>query len=57
MEQRLTELEIAFSHQQHLVDELNSVVLAQQRQLEQVERELQRLRQMLQKQDEGETGG
>ena len=52
MDQRVTELEIAVSHQQHLLDELNDVVLSQQKQLDELTRELQRLWQRIEQSDE-----
>jgi len=43
-EKRLVELESRHMHQEHLVDELNQVVIEQRERLERLERELNRLR-------------
>lgn len=45
--ERLTELEIRFSHQSLLVDELNEVVTECNMRIEQLTRENQRMREMI----------
>jgi SlyX protein len=45
MEDRIVELELRFTEQQHLLQELSEVVYGQQRELERLARELERLRQ------------
>ncbi|TYO98982.1 SlyX protein [Geothermobacter ehrlichii] len=49
LEERLTELEIRFTHQQRLIDELNEVILDDNRRLAELQREVRILRQMLQR--------
>ncbi|MDQ6976084.1 MAG: SlyX family protein [Mariprofundaceae bacterium] len=44
---RLDELESRFSHQDHLIEELNGVIIAQQQQLDQQANELTQLRWLL----------
>ena len=44
LETRLIELESRHMHQEHLLGELNQVVIGQRKQIERLERELQRLR-------------
>lgn len=39
-DERLTELEIRFSHQDHFLQELNQVVVEQQQKIERLEKEL-----------------
>lgn len=47
LQDRMTELEIRFSHQTQLVDELNEVVTDCNMRIAQLERENQQLREML----------
>ncbi|MDQ6979415.1 MAG: SlyX family protein [Mariprofundaceae bacterium] len=44
---RLTELENRFSYQEHTIQQLNEVVIAQQKQLEQQQRALDGMQQLL----------
>jgi len=46
-EQRLDELETKFSYQDHLISQLNEVIIAHQQQLDQQAEELTRLRLLL----------
>ncbi len=39
-EQRLTDLEIRFSHQDHFLEQLNKIVVAQQTTIERLEKEI-----------------
>ena len=39
-EQRLTDLEIRFSHQDHFLEQLNTIVVAQQTTIERLEKEI-----------------
>jgi len=43
LEARVTELEIRYTHQTELVEELNQVVIAERRRSDQLERELRRI--------------
>lgn len=47
LQERVTELEIRFSHQSHLIEELNEVVVESFRRIEALERENARFREML----------
>lgn len=47
MEDRLTELEIRFTHQERTVEELNETVCRQELALERLEREVQLLREQM----------
>jgi len=47
MQNRLVELETKISYQEHTIAELNDVVTRQQRQIDQLERAMQQLRQHL----------
>jgi SlyX protein len=47
LQDRITELEIRFSHQAQLVDELNEVVTDCNRRIDQLGRDNQRLREMI----------
>jgi len=47
MNNRLTELETKISYQDHTIGELNDVVVRQQRQIDRLEKALERLRQHL----------
>ncbi|GAB4558853.1 MAG: SlyX family protein [Geothermobacteraceae bacterium] len=49
LEQRLTDLEIRFTHQQRLVEELSDVIAADGRQIDELRKEIRLLRQMLQR--------
>lgn len=44
MDERLIELELRYTHLQHLVDQLNDVIVSQQRELDLLARELRELR-------------
>jgi SlyX protein len=44
MEERLIELEIRYTHQQRMLDELNDVIIAQGRQIDRLQDELKVLR-------------
>jgi SlyX protein len=46
-EQRLTDLEIKFSYQEDLLDQLNQVVVRQQREIDLLLREVRQLRQQV----------
>lgn len=48
LQQRITDLEIGFSHQSQLVDELNEVVTDCNLRIDRLQKENQRLREMLQ---------
>lgn len=50
IEKRLTELEIRFTYQDHLIEELNEVIIRQQK-------EITQLRSLWQKLEEGKFGG
>lgn len=47
LEQRLMELEVRFSHQAHLLDELNEVVTDCNFQIERLNKETRRLREVI----------
>ncbi|MBI5451018.1 MAG: SlyX family protein [Gammaproteobacteria bacterium] len=47
MSDRLTDLEIHYSHLQALLDELNTVVIRQQQQIDQLQQSLAQLRRQL----------
>jgi len=47
METRLTELESRFSYQEYTIQQLNEVVISQQKQLDQQQRALERMHQLL----------
>ncbi|RMF42941.1 MAG: SlyX family protein [Deltaproteobacteria bacterium] len=49
LEQRLTDLEIRFTHQQRLIEELSDVIAADGRQIDELRKEIGLLRQMLQR--------
>ncbi|GAB4185274.1 MAG: SlyX family protein [Deltaproteobacteria bacterium] len=49
LEQRLIDLEIRFTHQQRLVEELSDVIAADGRQIDELRKEIRLLRQMLQR--------
>ncbi len=44
MEERIVELETRFMHQQSTIQELNEVVIAQQKSIDELKRELDRLK-------------
>lgn len=46
-EQRITELEVQVAHTQHLVDQLNSVVTAQAKQIDRMTRTIGQLQQRI----------
>lgn len=48
MDERITELELRFMHQQHTIDELNDTVYNQEQRILRLERESVRLRELLQ---------
>jgi SlyX protein len=48
LEQRLTELEIRSTHQERLIEDLNDIILDDNRRLSELSRQVQTLRQMLQ---------
>lgn len=56
MEEKLIELETKFSYQEDLLSELNRVVIAQQRQLDELLREVHLIRDQLHEAMEGDTG-
>lgn len=47
MEDRLTDLEIRFTHQERIIDDLNDIVSHQEMMLERMERELLQLREQM----------
>ena len=47
LQERLTELEIRFSHQSHLIDELNDVLTECNGRISQLEKENRQFREML----------
>ncbi|WP_428307369.1 SlyX family protein [Lacipirellula sp.] len=54
--QRLTGLEERLTYQQHLIDQLNEVVLSQGRQLEQLRREVERYTTAVQRMSQNSQG-
>lgn len=48
LEQRLIDLEIRFTHQQRLIEELSDVIAADGRHIDELRKEINLLRQMLQ---------
>ena len=56
MEQRLTDLEIKASFTEDMVDQLNQVIVRQQRQIDLLSRELAQLRQQIPDGDAGAPG-
>lgn len=48
LQERLTELEIRYTHQAQLLDELNAVVIGSVQRIERLERENRQAREMLQ---------
>lgn len=62
MEQRITDLEIRFTHEERTVQELNDIVCTQEQRLESLEREVKQIMEQLKmllpslvrEQDEGE---